>query len=77
MRFLATDVASSTSSWQSGFDEMPAARFETSATPATFMPQACANTASGTVLIPTTSAPMRPYARISAGVSNTGPAVNA
>ena len=45
IRFFATDVASNTSSWQSGLDEMPAARFETSATPATFMPHACANTA--------------------------------
>ena len=65
----AASPAATTSSCESGLSEMPAARFVTRESPATFIPHAFANTASGTVDIPTTSAPCALYARISAGVS--------
>ena len=55
--FAAIDAAI-TSSWVRGDEDIPAAKFEMSESPATFMPQAFANTASGTVLMPTMSAPM-------------------
>ena len=52
---------------------MPSARLVTTLTAATRSPQWAAAIASGTVLIPTRSAPIVLNARISAGVSKLGP----
>ena len=53
---------------------MPAAQLHMQESPATRMPIALAKIASGTVDIPTASAPAARKKRISAGVSNDGPA---
>ena len=54
---------------------MPSARFVIAETPATRSPQWRARITSGTVDMPTASAPSTRNARISAGVSKLGPAV--
>ena len=60
-------------SWESSSSPSPSARFVMQETAATRRPQWAATIASGTVDIPTASAPSVRKARISAGVSNDGP----
>ena len=62
-------VVASTSSCTSGSGSTPAAMLVMHEMPATSMPMCRATIASGTVDIPTASAPMTRKARISAGVS--------
>ena len=62
-------AASSTSACNKGLRPRPAARLVMQDTAATLNPHCLATIASGTVLMPTASAPRRANARISAGVS--------
>ena len=62
-------AVSVTSSWLSFTGNTPAAIFVTQLTPTTCMPQCPATIASGTVDMPTVSAPIMRNMRISAGVS--------
>ena len=62
-----------TSSWVSSRGCKPAARFAMQEIPATRSPAARARTASGTVDMPTASAPRLRSSRTSAGVSYVGP----
>ena len=66
-------AACSTSWWESLSGEIPAALLLIQERAQTFNPRACPKVASGTVDMPTASAPRIPKARISAGVSNAGP----
>ena len=61
--------AANTSACESKALPLPAAKFVMHDTPATAMPHCRATMVSGTVLMPTASAPSRANARISAGVS--------
>ena len=69
----ATAAFSSVCSWLSVSVPRPSARFVIAETAATRRPQWRATITSGTVDIPTASAPSILNARISAGVSNDGP----
>ena len=60
-------------SWLNGSSLMPAPRLVMTESAATFMPAWRARITSGTVDMPTASAPSAAAARISAGVSNCGP----
>ena len=62
-------AVSVTSAWLSFWGRTPAAMLVTQLMPTTFMPQWPATKASGTVDIPTVSAPRVRNIRISAGVS--------
>ena len=74
MNVPRTRVAvSSTSSWFNGWDSIPAAMFVMHEIPSTSTPMWRATMASGTVDMPTASAPMVLRYRTSAGVSYRGP----
>ena len=62
-----------TSAPESGWGSTPAAMLAQSVTPSTSYQQCTAAMASGTVDMPTASAPSTRAARTSAGVSNCGP----
>ncbi len=69
MRAMACLVDSVTSSWLNACLLIPAARLVMQDNPTTFNPAALASNASGTVDMPTASAPKVRKARISAGDS--------
>ncbi len=69
----ASAPTASTCSWSIGSGETPAARFVTHETARQRMPMCRAASTSGTVDMPTMSAPSTRSMRISAGVSNAGP----
>ena len=73
---LALSPVSSTSAWLSGWPRIPAAIFVRQLMPSVRMPIWEAAIASGTVDMPTASAPAMRAKRISAGVSKEGPAKN-
>ena len=70
MKFAATRLAVAiTSAWSSGCGSTPAAMLVMHEIPSTFRPMWRATIASGTVDMPTASAPIVRRNRISAGVS--------
>ena len=75
MRGMVAAATWLTSWWVSGVPPMPAAQLQMQESPATRRPSALATMASGTVYMPTASAPIERYSLISAGVSKVGPLV--